>query len=340
MEFDQRNLRPTYRLLVGVPGTSSGIEIARRLGLPARVVDHAHASLSPESREARDLIAYLHRSRDEMEEVTRQAREQLVQLDAARRDLQTEWIDRQKKRIVELEKHFAAIAKKLEGDVQRLAVDMKDRALRAQLEKQSGRRFAKLGAEARAATEAAVLETLASSHTDLGPSVPSAATPLPPEKLSPGLRVRVKGLRQAAIFRRHDGRTAEVEAGPLRMKIPLTDITGIEGDLWPARSATTGQQPGRTITLRAQPSEEAPSAAGEINVIGCTVEEATRRVDKFLDQAAIAGRSTIRIIHGHGTGALRRGLAEFLAAHPLVESTRHEAEDRGGTAITIAELSG
>ena len=69
MEFDEENLRPTYRLLVGVPGTSSGIEIARRLGLPARVVDHARASLSPESREARDLIAYLHRSRDEMEQI-------------------------------------------------------------------------------------------------------------------------------------------------------------------------------------------------------------------------------------------------------------------------------
>ena len=71
MEFDEENLRPTYRLLVGVPGTSSGIEIARRLGLPARVVEHARASLSPESREARDLIAYLHRSRDEMEEIKR-----------------------------------------------------------------------------------------------------------------------------------------------------------------------------------------------------------------------------------------------------------------------------
>ena len=79
MEFDEENLRPTYRLLVGVPGTSSGIEIARRLGLPARVVDHARASLSPESREARDLIAYLHRSRDEMEEIKRQAREELTQ---------------------------------------------------------------------------------------------------------------------------------------------------------------------------------------------------------------------------------------------------------------------
>ena len=85
MEFDEEHLRPTYRLLVGVPGTSSGIEIARRLGLPARVVEHAQASLSPESREARDLIAYLHRSRDEMEDVKRQAREELAQLEEERR---------------------------------------------------------------------------------------------------------------------------------------------------------------------------------------------------------------------------------------------------------------
>jgi DNA mismatch repair protein MutS2 len=74
-------------------------------------------------------------------------------------------------------------------------------------------------------------------------------------------------------------------------------------------------------------------------VIGCTVEEATRRVDKFLDEAALAGRPAVRIIHGHGTGALRRGLAEFLNSHPLVESVRAEAADRGGEAITIAELT-
>ena len=73
-------------------------------------------------------------------------------------------------------------------------------------------------------------------------------------------------------------------------------------------------------------------------MIGCTVEEATRRVDKFLDQAALAGQPNVRIIHGYGTGALRRGLAEFLAAHPLVEATHPEAEDRGGNAVTVADL--
>jgi DNA mismatch repair protein MutS2 len=89
------------------------------------------------------------------------------------------------------------------------------------------------------------------------------------------------------------------------------------------------------ITVHAQSGGE---AAEEINVIGCTVEEASERVDKFLDEAALAGKPSVRIIHGYGTGALRRGLAEFLSTHPLVERIHAEAEDRGGNAITVAEL--
>jgi DNA mismatch repair protein MutS2 len=337
MEFDQVNLRPTYRLLFGVPGTSSGIEIARRLGLPARVVDHANASLSPESREARDLIAYLHRSRDEMEDVTRQGREELAQLEAARRELQTEWVERQKKRIAGLEKNFLATQKRLESEVASLAADIKDRALRAQLEKQTGRRMGKLGADARAAADAAVVDTLAASQQDLGVGVEGPPRPVAPEQLSAGMRVHVKGFKQAVVFRRHDGRIAEVEAGPLRMRIPLADVMGIESDAAPAKPNAAAPERSRGVTVRTQPSDE--PAGEEINVIGCTVEEAARRVDKFIDEAALRDLLRVRIIHGHGTGALRRGLAEYLSSHPLVASIHAEAEDRGGTAITVAELN-
>ena len=85
--------------------------------------------------------------------------------------------------------------------------------------------------------------------------------------------------------------------------------------------------------MRAQPSSE-PSSQ-EINLIGYTVEEATARVDKFLDQAALAGTPQVRLIHGHGTGALRRGLAEFLKTHPLVEHIQAEAEAGFTIALTI-----
>jgi DNA mismatch repair protein MutS2 len=121
------------------------------------------------------------------------------------------------------------------------------------------------------------------------------------------------------------------------MKVPLKDIVGVD-HTEPAsfgKAGTAGAR-SRAITVHAEASG-AP-VAEEINVIGCTVEEATERVDKFLDRAVLAGKPTVRIIHGHGTGALRRGLAEFLSSHPLVERTHAEAEDRGGTAITVAEL--
>ena len=149
--------------------------------------------------------------------------------------------------------------------------------------------------------------------------------------LVPGARVRVRGLPTAVTLRRRDGSNAEVEAGPVRMKVALADIIEIVGAQPSAKAALP-----RGVTVRTQPSTE--PAGEEINLIGCTVEEATRRVDKFLDQAALAGSSQVRIIHGHGTGALRRGLAEFLKTHPLVEAIRSEAEDRGGQAITIVEL--
>jgi DNA mismatch repair protein MutS2 len=336
-EFDEINLRPTYRLLVGVPGTSSGIEIARRLGLPSRVVDHARASLSPESREARDLIAYLHHSRDEMDSLQRQAREELAQLDGERRSLQTEWVDRQKKRIRELEREFHETQKRLQAEVARLAADIKDRTLRAQIEKQSTRRMAKLESESRAEADAAVVQALAASQSDLGVEAQIPAKPVPPETLSPGQHVVVKGWKQPLTFRRHDGRSAEVEAGPMRLKVPLDDIIGFA--VRPAGSKVQDAIAAartRGVTVHAQ--DGAADAPDEINVIGCTVEEATERVDKFIDAATLAAKLSVRIIHGHGTGALRRGLADFLSTHPLVERIHAEAEDRGGTAITIAEL--
>ncbi|HXW62216.1 MAG TPA: Smr/MutS family protein [Candidatus Acidoferrales bacterium] len=331
MEFDEENLRPTYRLRVGVPGTSSGIEIARRLGLPAHIIEQARAGLSPESREARDLIAYLHRSRDEMEATKQRVGLERAQLEKDRRELETDWVDRQKRRIAELERNFAETQKRLEGEVLLLAQDIRDRALRAQAEKQAGRRMGKITSESRAEADAAILQTLSDSQADLGVAVETTPKPVAPSKLSPGLRVHVKTWKQPVIFRSHDGRTAEVEAGPLRVKVPLEDITAI--------AHPQGAQPRShlsAITVHTQRSD-APTA-DEINVIGCTVEQASERVDKFLDEAVLAGKPSVRVIHGHGTGALRRGLAQFLSAHPLVEKIHHEAEDRGGTAVTVAEL--
>ena len=343
VEFDEVNLRPTYRLRVGVPGTSSGIAIAQRLGLPAQVVERARAELAPEARQAAELIAYLHRSRDDLEELKRQARAEFEQLEAERGKLQTEWVARQRKRLAELEQTFAAALKKYEQEFIRAIEAIKEQHARAQLEKQAVRRATKIRADAREDVDATVVAHLAESQQDLGTAaMREALQPPAPEQLVPGARVRVRGLPSPVVLlalsgaggRRPEEQTAEIQAGPLRMKVQLAEIIGLAGE--ESGSSAGAKKHARSVTVHSQPADE--PATDEINVIGCTVEEATRRVDKFVDQAALAGKARVRIIHGHGTGALRRGLAEFLGVHPLVERISAEAEDRGGTAITVAEL--
>jgi DNA mismatch repair protein MutS2 len=332
VEFDDVNLRPTYRLIVGVPGGSSGIAIAQRLGVAARAIERARRLMAPEAREAADLIAYLHRSRDELDRMKQQMAAEMRALEEERRKLRTEWAERQRRRIEEFEKKFAEMQKRMEQDVARIVEGVKERELRVQMEKQARRKVAAARSEAREEMNAAVVQTLSESQADLGTVAP--VEPVSAERLVPGAKVRVRGFPQAVVLRRIDGSSAEVEAGPLRMKVALDEITGIEAERADKKTAPAAAP--RGITVRAEPGEGA--AADEINVIGCTVEEATRRVDKFLDEAALANKSRLRIIHGHGTGALRRGLGEFLSAHPLVEKISAEADDRGGNAITVVEL--
>jgi len=336
VEFDEINLRPTYRLMVGVPGGSSGIAIAQRLGLPASLIERARSLLGPESREAADLIAYLHRSRDEIDRMQQQMAAERHALEEERKKLRADWVERQQRRIKDLEEKFAEMQKRFDENVASVVEAVKDRELRTQLEKSSRRKMQDARGEARDELNAAVVQTLSDSQADLG--VSGGTTPPPsPDRLQPGARIRVRGFTQPVILRRIEGSTAEIEAGPLRMKVAVEQITGIESA--PLGSAPVGAglaPPSSRVTVTSRPGEAATS--DEINVIGSTVEEATDRVDKFLDEAALANRQRVRIIHGHGTGALRKGLAQFLSSHPLVGKVSSETEDRGGKAITVVEL--
>jgi DNA mismatch repair protein MutS2 len=339
VEFDAVALRPTYRLRVGVPGGSSGIDIAERLGLPHEVIERARAVLEPAAREAAQLIAYLHRVRNDLEQAQRDAATQARELDRERQQLRTEWIERQRRRIADLERDFAEAMKLHDQQIAQALEAVKDRELRAQLEKQTGKKLSSLRADAKAAADAAVVQQLSASQADLGTGAAQINSAPRAEQLVPGARVRVRGWPAPATLRRRDDSTVEVEAGSLRMKIALEDVIAILPDAAPVPAQKTARS---GINVRTNPEPEDgdnPDApVDEINLIGCTVEEATRRVDKFIDQATIAGKPRVRLIHGHGTGALRRGLAEFLATHPLVESIAAESAERGGTAITVVEL--
>jgi DNA mismatch repair protein MutS2 len=331
VEFDDVNLRPTYRLMVGVPGGSSGIAIARRLGIAEPIIARARSLMAPEALEAADLIAYLHRSRDELDRMQQQMTAERHALDEERKKLRDEWVGRQQSRIRELEEKFAEMQKRFDENVARVVDAVKERELRGSVEKFARRKSQDVRGEARDELNAAVVQTISESQQDLG--VPAAGKEsLTQAQLQPGTRILVRGFSKPVVLRRIDGTSAEIEAGPLRMKVGIDEITGIEG----ASTASTPRSSKGSITVRAQASDE--GTGGEINLIGCTVEEATERVDKFLDEAALANRSRVRIIHGHGTGALRKGLAQFLSKHPLVDNQSFETEERGGKAVTIVEL--
>jgi len=331
VEFDDVNLRPTYRLMVGVPGGSSGIAIARRLGIADPIIARARALMAPEALEAADLIAYLHRSRDELDRMQQQMAAERHALEEERKKLRDEWVGRQQNRIRELEEKFAEMQKRFDENVARVVEAVKERELRGSLEKFARRKSVDVRGQASEELNAAVVQTISESQQDLG--VPAAGKEsVTASQLQPGARIHVRGFSKPVVLRRLDGASAEIEAGPLRMKVGLDEITGVEG------TSTTGSARASkgSVTVRTQASDE--GTGGEINLIGCTVEEATERVDKFLDEAALANRSRVRIIHGHGTGALRKGLAQFLAKHPLVDSQSFETEERGGKAVTVVEL--
>jgi DNA mismatch repair protein MutS2 len=333
VEFDDVNLRPTFRLMVGVPGGSSGIAIAQRLGLAASIIERARALLTPESREAADLIAYLHRSRDELDRMQKQMAQERQALEDERAKLRTEWLERQQRRIKELETQFAEMQKRFDENVARVVEAVKERELRSSLEKSTRRKVQEVRGEAREELNAAVVQAISESQSDLG-SAAANQNAITAEMLQPGARVRVRGFSKPVTLRRVDGTSAEIEAGPLRMKVGVDEIVSVE-------ATAPGKARDVATTLRNVSVSSAPSggaSTGELNVIGMRVEEATDRVDKYLDEAALAHHTRVRIIHGHGTGALRKGIAEFLRGHPLVERSAFESEEHGGRAITVVDL--
>ena len=331
VEFDDVNLRPTYRLMVGVPGGSSGIAIARRLGLASQIIEHARSLMTPESEEAAELIAYLHRSRDELDRMRVQMAEEQQALERERAKLRTEWVERQKVRIAELETKFGEMQKRFEENVGRVVEAVKERELRAQMEKTARRKMQDVRGEAKEELNAAVVQTISESQADLGVKTETFEK-VNAADLQTGARIRVRGFNKAVILRRVDGGSAEIEAGPLRMKVAVEEITGVEGEA--EKKVAPGRRDNVTVSARSVEG----GATGEINVIGLTVEEASAKVDKFLDEAALASLPRVRIVTGHGTGALRKGIGEFLKSHPLVEDFAFESEEHGGKAITVVDL--
>src|ERR1700687_3614539 len=158
-------------------------------------------------------------------------------LEEERKKRRTECVERQQKRIKDLEAQFAEMQKRFDENVARVVEAVKERELRAQLEKAARRKMQEVRGEAREELNAAVVQTISESQSDLGVQAASLEA-ISADRLQPGAKIRVRGFSKPVLLRRIDGSSAEIEAGPLRMKVALDEITGVEGAAPAAKSGS------------------------------------------------------------------------------------------------------
>ncbi len=326
--FDERTLQPTYELRVGVPGASAGINIAQRLGLNPLIIDAARALLSTQTQDIATFLDRLHRDLREAEMERAHLRQRESEVDRERKRLETEGMKEQRAKVRDMEAKVDSLMRDFEYRIREVVNTVQDRAAATKLTKDAEKRIAKLRREFRESFDQTVVAHVTGSDRD----DPNARPELV-QHVSEGDTVKLRSLgRNAVVRRKLDGDRFEVEAGIMKMTVPRTDIAEIV-----ASAANSPVQAARAkgINIRLQSDETAPS---EINVIGQTVDDATREVERFVDRAFLAGMPRIRIVHGSGMGILRKAIRQYLNKHPHVANVSEPPQNEGGGGATVVDL--
>ncbi|WP_291984813.1 Smr/MutS family protein [Luteitalea sp.] len=335
--FVPETFAPTYRLIYGSPGGSLAFEIAARLGLPRPVLEAAHAWRSTNEARLSDQMAKLDRelqSLDHERRLTAQARLQAETAERQLRGREEALREREAQFTRKLEQRLNEQLREARTEVDKVVADLRQQA--AALEKQQQKRIAAIPTgvtgDLRVSARTA-LEAIADRVRDGGAVAPAAPVmPPPPEAAGPlteGDRVEVGVLRLQGVIRALAGKDADVDVNGKRMRVKMSELRKVGG-------ATMAAAP--TVNVRLALRGETAGTGTDLNVVGCTVDEAIDRTDKFLDEAAMQERRTIRVIHGHGTGRLRKALSGYLNTHPLVLRAAPAPNDLGGSAVTLVEL--
>jgi DNA mismatch repair protein MutS2 len=312
VEFDGERLQPTFRLVYDRPGQSYALAIGARLGLPARLIERAEAHRSAQRRQLEALLRRLEerdrREAEHAEAIERREVESASLLSRAEAQLEsarTQAADMVARAKAESQRMLTEIRRAVNAEWDRLKIQDKTRD---SLER--GRKRLSLAARD--------VES-APGPVDFGQR-PAAA----------GDRVEVPHLGLKGDVLAVDGGTATVQAGAVTVKVPVQALR-VVGRSGNAPSSPRRAAPSVSITGRG-------AVPREVHLIGRTTDEARDMVEKYLDDAFLAGLSSVRIIHGKGTGALRRVVDELLGAHPLVTSHRPGEPHEGGAGATVAVL--
>jgi DNA mismatch repair protein MutS2 len=363
VEFDEKTLQPTYRLIVGVAGSSSGLEIARRFGIPGEVIDVALEAVKDSSRQASEYLRRIKREAQEAESLRVALEEERVAVAEkfASLDKNAERQERERQALFEraLEKTVAEFEKRSREFV----ATIQDRSQRLKVERESQRRVAELKREAQrdisAGGKREVLDKSISSGRDVrvmreglvvkkdkgfdDVSAELDFTLVQGRAILPGDTVKLRSFGSVGIVDSIKGDEAEVRVKSLRFREKLENLQLVK-QVGTVKTKTAEPGSGKLAALRKAASTEVQlkpvgrNGRTELNVIGQTTDEAVDAVDKFLDEASLASLGQVRIVHGHGTGALRKAIAELLKDHPHVASFKPAPQDQGGSGATLVEL--
>ncbi len=340
--FNAQTLAPTYELRQGVPGASAGINIAARLGLAPSIIDRARARMTTQ---ALDISTFLDRLHEEIASLGEQrltlASEEKA-LKKERHRLETEGMAEWRDRTRELEKQLNTLLRELESQSKEAVQAIEDRAAREKAAAEAERRVARLRREF---SEQFTAQVRSRKPNAIQAAATQAAAHLRDPRLAVmGDTVKLKIGQSGRVTRELDPNTVEVSIGSMKMRVRRTDIAAILQSAQPQVASPTPVQAARSrnITIRmAGGDSEDELRSGmrhEINVIGLNADQAGDDVEKFVDQAFLAGLKRVRIVHGTGMGVLRRTLRAALGRHPHVATVTEADQYEGGQGATIVEL--
>lgn len=317
VEFNRETLSPTYHLIMGSPGSSHAFYIARRLGFPEELVDRAEALMDEEAMSLADAIQAVNRLQRELREKEAYLRDEQTELARLRQELEAGQAQLRERGERDREKALKSWRREWE-DVQ-AKFDQALAAVRVAEGQERSRAVEALRTQYRGLAKVPAYLARA----------PKAGTP--PEAV--GERVRVAGFPDVGVVTELTGRTATVEIGSLRMKLSLDELERAGEAPPPAPKPAARRRAGSDLGR-----EKSQSLGIEVDLRGMTQQEALEVLDKYLDDAVLAGAPFARIIHGKGTGALRRAVSNYLKSDSRVYRYRLGDAGEGGDGVTVAAL--
>jgi DNA mismatch repair protein MutS2 len=321
MEFDSESLRPTFRILMGAAGASAGLEIAERLGLDPAVVERARAHLGEQGVRSESYMNRLRELTAELEERRAALAQRDVELAERQRRIAAEAEELELRRRATAERALERALKEFRRGAREGLAAIEDRRERRRAERELAKLEGRLAQEkARYAAE------LGSGREEAGWREPST--------LEAGMPVYVLSLGREGEVEQVRDESVEVRLGRQSFTVARGDLRVRSGPS-PARRRPE-QRREEPAVRRPTPEREVPE---ELMLIGMRVVEAIEALDRFIDTALLAGRQEVRIVHGHGTGRLRRAVREHLRSHAQVRNHRPGKPHEGGDGATIVTLN-